>query len=317
MTPSRPHALIVGCGYVGQRLASRLAPVYDITGVVRSAERVTALREKGIRAVALDLDRVRLGSWIPEKLEQAAIFYLAPPPATGESDLRLDRFLQLATVPPQSFVYMSTTGVYGDTDGAAVDESSPVRPSTDRARRRISAEEMTRVWCTERHVRRIVLRVPGIYGPGRLPLERLRRREPTLQPEDAGLSNRIHVDDLVEACAAAALNPEARGVYNVTDGNSCSSTAFLDRLAAATGLPCAPRVSMDEAQLTFSHERLSFLHESRRVSNERMLKHLGVKLRYADMDEGIRSSLKEEQGQLAAGKLATGQTRKPAPNSRS
>jgi nucleoside-diphosphate-sugar epimerase len=285
----------VGCGYVGQRLALQLLDRYDITGVVRSADRVAALQTVGIKAVALDLDRVRLGSWIPETLEQAAIFYLAPPPAAGESDLRLDRFLQLATVPPRAFIYVSTTGVYGDTEGAPVDESSPVQPLTDRARRRVSAEEMTRVWCTERRVRRVILRVPGIYGPGRLPLERLRRREPTVDPDDAGISNRIHVDDLVAACVAAAVNSEARGVYNITDGNSCSSTHFLDRLAALSGLPAAPRVSLDEAQLTFSQERLSFLHESRRVINERMLKHLGVALRYSDMDTGIRQSLEEER----------------------
>jgi nucleoside-diphosphate-sugar epimerase len=294
MTAARSHALIVGCGYVGERLARRLASTYDITAVVRSSPRAAALTAAGIKAFALDLDRVRLGAWIPEKLEQAAIFYLTPPPSTGESDLRLDRFLQLATVPPRAFVYMSTTGVYGDTDGAPVDEGSPVQPMTDRARRRVSAEEMTRVWCTERRVRRVVLRVPGIYGPGRLPLERLKRGEATLHPDDAGISNRIHVTDLVEACAAAATNPEARGIYNITDGNSCSSTAFLDRVASLTGLPPAPRVSMDEAQLTFSPERLSFLHESRRVSNDRMLKHLGVKLRYTDMDEGIRQSLEDE-----------------------
>lgn len=298
MTPELPHALIVGCGYVGQRLARRLTSVYDITAVVRSAERARALNASGIRAVALDLDRVRFSSWLPEKLEQAAIFYLAPPPTSGESDLRLDRFLQLATVPPRAFIYMSTTGVYGDTQGACVDESTPVRPLTDRARRRVSAEEMTRVWCSERRVRRVVLRVPGIYGPGRLPLDRLKHGEPALRPEDAGISNRIHVDDLVEACAAAALNPDARGVYNITDGNACSSTVFLDRLAALANLPCPPRISMDEAQLTFSPMRLSFLQESRRVSNERMLKHLGVKLKYAQLDQGIAQSLQEERGQF-------------------
>lgn len=290
----RPHALIVGCGYVGERLARRLGDSYDLTALVRSPERAAALNGSGIRSIALDLDRVRLGAWLPEKLEQAAIFYLAPPPAMGESDLRLDRFLQLATVPPRAFIYMSTTGVYGDTDGAPVDESSPVQPLTDRARRRVSAEEMTRVWCTERRVRRVILRVPGIYGPGRLPLERLRRREPALHPDEAGISNRIHVDDLVEACVRAAINEEARGVYNITDGSSFSATHFLDRVADLTGLPRPPRVSMDEAQLTFSQERLSFLHESRRVSNERMRKHLGVQLRYADMDQGIRQSLEEE-----------------------
>jgi nucleoside-diphosphate-sugar epimerase len=194
-------------------------------------------------------------------------------------------------VPPKAFVYISTTGVYGDTEGGFVDESTPVQPRTERARRRVSAEEMTRVWCTERRVRRVVLRVPGIYGPGRLPLDRLKQREPVVCPEDAGITNRIHVDDLVTACELAVVNKEARGVYNVTDGNSISSTAFFDAVANIAGLPCPPRVSMEEAQLTFSPERLSFLNESRRVGNERMLKHLGVTLRYADIEAGIRASL--------------------------
>jgi nucleoside-diphosphate-sugar epimerase len=214
-----------------------------------------------------------------------------PPPPLGESDLRIDRFLQLAIVPPKTFVYISTTGVYGDAQGALVDESTPVNPRTDRARRRVTAEEMTRVWCTERRVRRIVLRVPGIYGPGRLPLEMLRRRDPIISADDAGISNRIHIDDLVAACVAAVTNPEARGVYNITDGTAYSSTAFLQRLADIAGLPRPPEVSMVEAQLTFSPERLSFLNESRRVSNERMLKHLGVRLKYASMEDGIKQSL--------------------------
>jgi len=290
---SAPHVLIVGCGYVGTRLARRLRERFDVSAIVRSPEKARALEQEGIDAIALDLDKARLGAHVPERLEQAAIFYLAPPPQQGESDLRLDRFLQLASVPPASFIYMSTTGVYGDTKGALVDESSPVAPATDRARRRVSAEEMTRVWCTERRVRRVVLRVPGIYGPGRLPLERLRMREPVVQPDEAGISNRIHVDDLVEACMAAATNPEARGVYNVTDGNAVSATEFLDRVAALAHLSAPPRVSMDEAQLTFSAERLSFINESRRISNERMLRHLGVVLRYADMEAGIRQSLEE------------------------
>ena len=291
MTVARPLVLIVGCGYVGSRLARRLES-FDVTAVVRTPQSAAALERQGIRAIALDLDRARLGAHIPERLEQAATFYLAPPPQQGESDLRLDRFLQLATVPPATFIYMSTTGVYGDAKGETVDESTPVSPLSERARRRVSAEEMVRVWCTERRVRRVVLRVPGIYGPGRLPLDRLRAREPAIRPDEAGISNRIHVDDLVEACIAAATNLEARGVYNITDGNSCSSTEFLDHVARLADLPPPPRVSMDEAQLTFSPERLSFLNESRRVSNDRMLKHLGVKLRYGDMDEGIRQSLR-------------------------
>jgi len=285
------HVLIAGCGYVGQRLALRLQPQYDVTGLVRSAQRVAELEHLGIRALAIDLDRVRAGVTIPERLDQEAIVYLTPPPVLGESDLRLDRFLQLATVPPLTFAYVSTTGVYGDTAGGIVDESSAVQPRTDRARRRVSAEEMTRVWCSERRVRRVVLRVPGIYGPERLPLERLRHFEPVVREREAGINNRIHVDDLVEACACAITNPEARGVYNVTDGRPLSSTAFINLVAKVAGLPAPPQVSMEEAQLTFSPERLSFLNESRRVSNERMLKHLGVVLKYADVEAGIRASL--------------------------
>jgi nucleoside-diphosphate-sugar epimerase len=291
MTEGRADVLIAGCGYVGQRLAARLRDRFDITALVRSPDKAAALERQGIKAVAVDLDRVRAGTSLPERLDRKAIVYLAPPPASGESDLRLDRFLHLTIVPPKTFIYMSTTGVYGNAGGRFVDESMAVQPLTDRARRRVSAEEMTRVWCNERHVRRVVLRVPGIYGPGRLPLERLQRAEPVLHAEDAGISNRIHVDDLVTACEAAIDNGEARGVYNVTDGNSISSTAFMDLVARLAGLPPPPRVSMEEAQLTFSAERLSFINESRRVGNDRMLKHLGVALRYADLEAGIRASL--------------------------
>lgn len=295
MSTDRGHILIVGCGYVGRRLASRLRERHDVSALIRSRAQEQSLRALGLNVALVDLDRLSAHTRIPERLDQEAIIYLAPPPEAGESDLRLDRFLQLATVPPRTFIYMSTTGVYGNTHGAPVDESSPVQPGTDRARRRVSAEEMTRVWCNERHVRRIVLRVPGIYGPGRLPLQRLQRSEPVVREEDAGLSNRIHVDDLVEACVQAVANPGARGVYNITDGTALSTTAFLKRVARLAQLPDPPEVSMDEAQLTFSAERLSFLNESRRVGNERMLKDLGVKLRYADVDEGIRQSLAEER----------------------
>ena len=291
MSGARPYLLIAGCGYVGRRLAARLRERFDVAALVRSSESAAALERQGLKTVLIDLDRVRAGASIPERLDQEAIVYLAPPPSQGESDLRLDRFLQLAIVPPRTFVYMSTTGVYGDAGGGFVDESTPVMPATDRARRRVSAEEMTRVWCHERRVRRVVLRVPGIYGPGRLPLERLRKAEPVVRQEDAGISNRIHVDDLVTACEAAIENKEARGVYNVTDGNSISSTAFIDLVADLSGLPRPPRVPMEEAQLTFSPERLSFLNESRRVGNDRMLKHLGVRLRYAELEAGIRASL--------------------------
>src|SRR5690606_37530515 len=99
MTSSKPLELIAGCGYVGQRLAGRLRDQFEIAALVRSNASAVELKRQGLKTVVIDLDRVRAGARVPERLDQEAIVYLAPPPATGESDLRLDRFLQLAIVP--------------------------------------------------------------------------------------------------------------------------------------------------------------------------------------------------------------------------
>jgi nucleoside-diphosphate-sugar epimerase len=191
-------------------------------------------------------------------------------------------------------VYISTTGVYGDAAGAMVDETTPVAPGTDRARRRVAAERAVQSWCAAREVRCAILRVPGIYGPQRLPLERLQRREPALRPEDAGPGNRIHVDDLVTACAAALERP-AHGVFNVSDGNPATTTEFLQRTAALAGLPAPPLVAFAEATGRISSGMLAFLRESRRVDNRRMRQELGCEPRYANLDDGIAASLAEQQ----------------------
>ncbi|AMN48338.1 hypothetical protein ACG33_14785 [Steroidobacter denitrificans] len=323
-TQARPRILVAGCGYVGRRLLSKLEADHEVIALVRSAASAAALAARGTHVLGMDLDLAHSGraggftlhqeigqepddrfdflidhpidqdpEWDDGRQAPVAILYLIPPQRQGESDLRLDRFLQRLGTPPQCFIYISSTGVYGDTGGGLVDESTPVQPRSERARRRISAEEMIRVWCHERHVRRVVLRAGGIYGPGRLPLEALRRGEPVVQEQDSGISNHIHVDDLAEACLAALSNHEACGIYNISDGQPLSSGDFYLKVARASGLPDPPRVSMDEAQLTFTPQRLSFLAESRRVDNRRMLTHLGVKLKYTDPDAGIRASLQE------------------------
>lgn len=290
--PVPPRAVIVGCGYVGLRLGQRLAVDREVVGVVSSAASVARLHAAGLKGQAVELDAAGPDSF--EWVKDADLYYLVPPPATGDSDPRLAGFLNRLASRPRVFVYMSTTGVYGDAGGEEVTEATPVSPLTARARRRVNAEEMVRTWCTEREVRRVVLRVPGIYGPGRLPLARLASREPAIRIEEAGMGNRIHVDDLVAACIAAAGESQARGVYNITDGNPLNTTEFLLRVAALTGLPPPPQIPMDEAQLVLSAARLSFLNESRRVANRRMLAELGIRLRYADVDEGIRQSLEEK-----------------------
>jgi len=149
-----------------------------------------------------------------------------------------------------------------------------------------------RTWAESRRVSWCVLRVPGIYGPGRLPLDRLRRTVPTIVPNEATPGNRIHVTDLVTACVAAGFRAAAdRRIYNVTDGSEDSHTGYLQRVATIAHLPSPPLISRAEAERTLSPLSWSVLAESRRVDNCRMLTELSVALKYRDLDAGIRASL--------------------------
>jgi len=289
--------LIVGCGYVGSRLARRELARRPLLALVRSGRSETDLHSAGVRTLRVDLDAAPDSAQQPAlaaATDHSAVVYLAPPPDRGTTDPRLATFLaQIEGATPAVFVYISTTGVYGDAGGALVDEFTPVAPSNDRSRRRVAAESTVQAWCTARGVRWVILRVPGIYGPNRLPLERLRRREPALREEDAGPGNRIHVDDLVAAIVAAVDRPSVRGVFNVTDGDYASTTAYLQLTAAVAGLEPPPLVSKAAARATIPAGMLSFLLESRRVDNRRMLADLGLQLQYPTLQSGVLASFAE------------------------
>ncbi|HEX9207617.1 MAG TPA: NAD-dependent epimerase/dehydratase family protein [Steroidobacteraceae bacterium] len=294
--------LIVGCGYVGTRLARLEAARRPVLALVRTAAREAELAAAGLRSLCVDLDATDPAAQpsLAAAATGAAIVYLVPPPERGTTDARLESLLrQLGDARPAVLVYISTTGVYGDSAGAVVDESTPLAPGNERSQRRVAAESAASAWCAARGIRCVILRVPGIYGPHRLPLERLQRGEPALRPEDAGPGNRIHVDDLVAAIVAAIDDPSARSVYNVTDGDYSSTTVYLQETAAAAGLPAPELIARAEAARRISPGMLAFLLESRRVSNARLLGELGVRLRYPNLRAGVRASLAEMRDEEA------------------
>jgi nucleoside-diphosphate-sugar epimerase len=280
---------IVGCGYTGVRLAARCKESgASVRGSAASAESVSRILSAGAEGVRLDLD----ASIDPIEASDQLIFYMVPP-VKAIDDARLHRFLAALAGRPRRLVYISTTGVYGDQGGATVDEDTLPAPMTERATRRLAAEGTLRAWADPRHVSWCVLRVPGIYGPQRLPLERLRRGAPAIVAQEATPGNRIHVDDLVSACLAAGVAAIAdRRIYNVTDGSEDSLTQFLQRVARIAQLPQPPLITRAQAQRTLSESSWSFLAESRRVDNRRMREELGVVLAYGDLDAGICASLK-------------------------
>ena len=281
--------LIVGCGYLGLRLASEYMRMgVPVTGLVRSPDGVARCAAAGVDARAVDLDApVRL----PADVGGSELFYLVPPPSSGVQDSRAQRFLAALDAPPRRIVYLSTTGVYGDCAGAWIDETRPAAPGADRAHRRWDAEERFRAWRRETGGELVILRVAGFYGPGRLPLERLKRRLPLVREREAPFSNRIHVDDLVSAASAAMALGRDGEVYNVCDGHPTTMTDYFMRIAELTGLPEPPLISLAEAQRQLSPGMRSYMAESRRLSNAKMIRELGVELRYPTLAEGLPASL--------------------------
>jgi nucleoside-diphosphate-sugar epimerase len=219
------------------------------------------------------------------------MIYTAPPSRESLSDIRLERLLANLDPVPQRFVYISTTGVYGDHGGAVVSEETPVDPDADRSARRVAAEKSLEAWATESGCTGIVLRVPGIYGPGRLGIERIREQVPIVREEDVGPGNRIHVDDLAACCAAALADDVPGGIYNVGDGDHRTSAWFTNEVARQLDLPPPPMISMEQAENEFSPMRLSFLRSKRTVDTSKMRNVLGVIPKYANPADGIEASL--------------------------
>ena len=282
--------LIMGCGYIGRRVAGLLqARNYLVTGCVRSRESAVALEYSGIRAVTFDLDQPATRPDWAHGFD--SVLYFAPPPAQGEQDPRMQAFLEILNVemPPRRMVYISTSAVYGDCQGAWITESQAVNPATARGQRRLDAEKRLTAWCGAYGTQWILLRVPGIYGPGKLPLARIRKGTPVLCEQDSPYTNRIHADDLAAVCVAAMHSTRVNTVYNVSDGHPSNMADYFFRVADAAGLPRPPTVSRIEAQEVLSAGMLSFLKDSRRMSNAKMQDELAVTLRYPDLAAGLPS----------------------------
>lgn len=279
---------MIGAGYVGSRVLDRLGPEAAIAyGRSAPAASGTSVRR-------LDLDRE------PALLEQpmpARILYTVPPSPESSGDPRLARFLGALHGAPERIVYISTSGVYGDCGGVLVDESRQPAPRNPRAKRRFAAERLLLDWCSKSASTCIILRVPGIYGPGRLGVERIVSGAPLIRESEANPGNRIHVDDLVTASIAALKRSIPQGIYNIGDGDFRSSTWFALTVARLGGLAAPRQIPKSEALEILSPARSSFLLESRMLDTARMRQILGVQPRYANAEEGIRASLRSD-GQL-------------------
>ncbi len=240
-----------------------------------------------INSIQADLDKPESMSELPTAA--AIVYYFAPPPQLGANDPRMENFLK--SIPtnalPERIVYISTTGVYGNCKGAWVTEETPIAADTDRAKRRLAAEQALTTWAKQHHVASVILRVSGIYGPGRLPLERIRQGMSVLRRDEAPYSNRIHADDLALVCQAAATAPVDNTIYNICDNQPSTMSDYFIAVAKHAGLPLPMEIGWQQAEQEFSPAMLSYLHESRRIDNSKMLRELNIKLAYPTLEEGL------------------------------
>ncbi|MCV2370791.1 SDR family oxidoreductase [Roseateles oligotrophus] len=286
----RPRLLIVGCGDVGMRVLGLLGERWRVLALTSSPARLREIRAAGACPLMGNLDQ-------PATLARLAgiadcVLHLAPPASSGAQDRRTANLLAALArkSPPKRVVYASTTGVYGDCDGARFDEARPTAPATDRARRRVDAEQRMRRFGAEFGSAVTILRIPGIYASNRVgghPRERLARGSPVLRREDDVFTNHIHADDLARACVLALSRGLSQRVIHVCDDSEMLMGDYFDLAADLCGLPRPARIDRAQAQRLMSPMQLSFMSESRRLINTRLKTELGLRLRYARLADGL------------------------------
>ena len=261
-----------------------------ILALTQQPERITELRDLNTIPLLGNLDK-------PATLRRLAglaqrVIHLAPPPTTGNRDPRTQNLLRALRrftpwrTPPLRLVYGSTSGVYGDCQGAWIDETRGLNPQTARAQRRVDAEQHIRRWKGLGSI----LRIPGIYAPNReggTPIARLQKGTPVLQAQDDVFTNHIHADDLARACIRALWRGKPQRVYHVNDDTVLKMGDYFDWAADFYDFPRPTRISRADAAIEIGAMQLSFMSESRRMVNQRLKKELRFNLRYPTVEAGL------------------------------
>ena len=276
--------LVIGCGYLGSRVARRwLAAGHEVFGVVCHAEQTDRLAAAGIRPLLADVTQRETLAALPTA--ETVLFAVGFDPAGGKSrrEVYVDGLRAvLDSLGPQvrRVILISSTGVYGPAGGRWVDEDSPCRPSREAGRVLLEAERLFRDHPLGS--RGIVLRLAGLYGPGRLPRSDALRDAAPMAVAASEPVNLIHVEDAAAAVLAAEARAAPPRTYLVSDGHPVERREYLFRLADVLRLP-APAFS-DPPPETATTRRGG---DQKRVSNARMRRELGVELAYPSYWKGL------------------------------
>jgi nucleoside-diphosphate-sugar epimerase len=282
------HLFCFGLGYSARVLGLRLcAEGWRVSGTTRSPERATALRREGF-----DVQRFDGAHPLATAALEGATHVLisTPPQADGDPVLAA---LGEALVPLAQdwrwLGYLSTTGVYGDHGGGWVDETTPLTPQSDRARRRVEAERGWQDFAARSSAPLHIFRLPGIYGPGRSALDGVKAGTARRIDKPGQMFSRIHVEDLAEALRASTMNPHAGAIYNICDDEPAPQHEVVAYAAELLGVEPPPLEPFAEVAKAMSDMAQSFYGESKRVCNARIKRDLKLVLHYPSYREGLKA----------------------------
>ncbi len=284
-----------GLGYCARRLIER-EPSIEPSGTARTAEAVAALRREGVEAYRFDGAEAKPG--LEQALSQAEAIVVSIPPDNGAA-ATVERFAAAIAAAPglRRIVYYSTIGVYGDHGGAWVDETGPTRTQTARGLRRLEDEARWTAAARARGAEADILRLAGIYGPGRNALVNLRERQARRIVKPGQVFNRAHVDDIAEATKLVLTKGLKGQVWNVADEEPAPPQDVVAYGATLLGLPPPPGEPFDQAR--FSPRSLEFYADNRRVSIAKAKTLLGFQPAYPTYREGLKALAEMGEGRSA------------------
>jgi nucleoside-diphosphate-sugar epimerase len=273
-----------GIGYSALHFLSGQQSV-EASGTVRDAEKARALQRDGVAAAVFDGARVEPAIAPHLAAAEALLVSIAP----GAEDPVLARFAQpiRAAKSLRAIVYLSTIGVYGDHGGAWVDETSAAAPRSARGRARLAAEAQWRALGASTGVAVHVLRLAGIYGPGRNLLMKLRQGETRRIAKPGQIFNRIHVEDIAQAIDLVLAAPAPGGLWNVADEEPAPPQEVIAFAAGLLGLTPPPEEAFETADMTPMAR--SFYADNKRVSISKLKRELGFAPKYPTYREGLRA----------------------------
>ncbi|MGB0670653.1 MAG: SDR family oxidoreductase [Rhodospirillales bacterium] len=292
-----PKRLFVfGLGYTAEALLRQLTREgWEVAGTTRDRNRAPALEALGARCFPFDR-----GHPLDEPLrtigQASHILVTIPPDAEGDIAFDLHGGDIVRANDLAWLGYLSTTGVYGNTDGAEVDEDSPLRPSSPRAQRRVDAEQNWLSLRRERLVPVHIFRLPGIYGPGRSVLDQIREGKAKRIDKPDHHFSRIHVDDIAGVLKASMQAPDPGSIYNVVDDEPAPPALVTYQACQMLSMRPPPLIPFEQAKTRMSDMALSFWNDNRCVSNAKIKRDLGYKLRYPTFREGLAAIVKAERG---------------------